>query len=795
MATPSSASPAKAELLAAALAYAARGWHVIPLYALRHGCCTCQARQHCKSPGKHPMPEAWPDAASCATEKITAWWRRHPAANIGIVTGAVSRLVVLDVDPRHGGDVNLEELQQIYARLPETPMVLSGGGGQHYYFACTDTLPSCDLASGLNFQTEAHQVVAPPSLHTSGRRYLWELSHEPDDIPLAPLPDWIRALAETHAHAQAALVVTTLGDLPPVMLEDLRVSARVKAILQTGQDPDNPTRYPSRSEAVYDMACALLYAGYDDATTAAVLLNPAWRISDKPRSVRDPRSPHYEMHVRNWIAKEIARARAKQGYAQNGAAPLTDPLTSSQAGQDLDSPMTPSLGWNDYVNALHFVRDHGHNLRYCHPWKTWLVWNGRCWERDTTGAVMQMAKESIKRLARQVETLEDDKAKALMTHIKKSLSTPGLEAMIKSARSEPGIPAAPDAFDTNIWLLNCQNGTLDLTTGRLRPHDRSDLLTKCLPTAYDPQAACSAWKAFLWRVMGQRQEMIDFLQRAVGYSLTGSTREQCLFLLWGITKTGKSTFLATLRALLGPYGHQADMQSFMHKERDEVRNDLAALAGSRLVCALESSHGRQLNEALVKQLTGGTDRITARFLFQELFEFTPQFKIFLGTNHKPVIKDADDAIWERIKPVPFTVQIPQAERNKRLDLDLQAELPGILAWAVRGCLAWQQLDDLDTPQLIVDSTQDYRAEMDTLAHFLDECCLAGPPTLAKVKAPTLASAYHGWCKRAGVWPMDNSSFIAELLKRGYERKRGTANQYYWHGLGLANAGDERYETL
>jgi putative DNA primase/helicase len=162
-------------------------------------------------------------------------------------------------------------------------------------------------------------------------------------------------------------------------------------------------------------------------------------------------------------------------------------------------------------------------------------------------------------------------------------------------------------------------------------------LTKCLDTDYLPNAQCEEWKSFLWKILDHNQTLIDFVQRAIGYSLTGSTREQCLFILHGPTKTGKSTFLMTLRALLGPYGQQADMASFMHKERDEVRNDLAALAGSRVVCALEAQEGRRLAEALIKQLTGGVDVIKARFLFQEYFEYTPQFKVFLGTNHKPII--------------------------------------------------------------------------------------------------------------------------------------------------------------
>ena len=294
--------------------------------------------------------------------------------------------------------------------------------------------------------------------------------------------------------------------------------------------------------------------------------------------------------------------------------------------------------------------------------------------------------------------------------------------------------------------------------------------------------------------MGGDAELIVFLQRALGYSLTGSTREQCFFLLHGPTKTGKSTFVNIAKAALGPYATQAETSTFLHKDRETVRNDLADLAGMRLVSAIETDEGKRLAEALIKQLTGGTDTVKARFLFEEYFEYRPQFKVFLATNHLPKITARDDAIWERVHRIPFLVQIPKDERDKQLEDKLRSELPGMLAWMVRGCLAWQREDDLLVPAAVTQSTQQYRDEMDTLAPFIDECCLTGNPDHVKVKAPFLASAYHRWCKRSGERPLANNELIAALEDRGYQRQRGTGNQYYWHGLGLANPDDERYET-
>ena len=458
--------------------------------------------------------------------------------------------------------------------------------------------------------------------------------------------------------------------------------------------------------------------------------------------------------------------------------------------------------YGDAYNALQLVRTHGHEMRYCAPWKSWLTWTGTHWQRDSTGLVLRWQRQTVKALGAQLPGLDDDATKKLLAHIKSSLQTARLKAAVEQAWTWEDMTMDAAGLDTDPWLLNCANGTLDLHTGTLRAHRQADMLTKCLTIPYEPDATCSTWEAFLWRIMGgsqgndtpemrvgeleqrgradgQARDLISFLQRAIGYTLTGSTQEQCLFILHGITKTGKSTLLATLRALLGPYGQQADMESFMHKDRQEVRNDLADLAGSRFVCALEGQEGKRLAENLIKQLTGGADLIKARFLFQEHFTFKPQFKIFLGTNHKPVIRDTDSAIWERIRLVPFAVQIPKAERDKALEERLQAELPGILAWAVRGCLAWQQLNDLQEPQAVSEATAGYRSEMDDVGRFLEEVCLLGQDHY-KIQASVLLKAYHQWC---GQTTITGKAFAQRLIERGYVSKRSNSGNL-WQGIGL-----------
>jgi putative DNA primase/helicase len=463
--------------------------------------------------------------------------------------------------------------------------------------------------------------------------------------------------------------------------------------------------------------------------------------------------------------------------------PPMGPLPISPAqknGHGLGPVSRADVLLTDTSNAAAFVADHGPILRYCYCWKTWLVWTGTHWQRDVSGKVMRLAKQTVKNLAQRITTMDDEKQIAeLFAHIKASLSTAKLKAMIENAQSEQGIAVQPDQLDADPWVVNVANGTLNLKTGELQPHQQQDLLTKCLSIPYDAEARCPQFIAFLEKAMGGDATLIVFLQRALGYSLTGSTREQCFFLLHGPTKTGKSTFINIAKAALGPYATQAETSTFLHKDRETVRNDLADLAGMRLVSAIETDEGKRLAEALIKQLTGGTDTVKARFLFEEYFEFRPQFKVFLATNHLPKITAQDDAIWERVHRVPFVVQIPKDERDKQLEDKLREELPGILAWMVRGCLAWQRDNDLLVPAAVTASTQQYREEMDDVGRFLTEVCLLDKDHY-KVQASTLLKAYHQWC---GQTTMTGKAFAKQLTDKGYTAKHSNTGTL-WYGIGL-----------
>jgi putative DNA primase/helicase len=430
----------------------------------------------------------------------------------------------------------------------------------------------------------------------------------------------------------------------------------------------------------------------------------------------------------------------------------------------------------DLGNARRLVAGHGVDLRFCKPWKKWLVWDGQRWRDDATGEVMRRAKATAQLVYGATRTLK---------HATRSESRAGIEGMVVLAQTEPGMPVRPEDLDAAPWSLNVLNGTLDLRTGQLRDHHREDLLTKLAPVTYDPKAKCSTWLAFLDRVMGKDKELVRFLQRAVGYSLTGSIREQCLFILYGTGANGKSTFLGTISQLLGEYATTTPTETLLVKTGGGgIPNDVARLKGARFVSAIEAEDGRRLAEALIKQMTGG-DTMTARFLYGEFFEFVPEFKIFLAVNHKPLIRNTDHAIWRRIRLVPFTVTIPEAERDKDLPEKLRRELPGILAWAVQGCLDWQR-EGLGMPEAVQKATAEYRAEMDVLDQFLAERCeLASTPSEARglsVRVGRLYEAYERWCDAAGVrFPLTRPALSGRLRDRGFTIKKSNGE---WVVMGL-----------
>jgi putative DNA primase/helicase len=437
----------------------------------------------------------------------------------------------------------------------------------------------------------------------------------------------------------------------------------------------------------------------------------------------------------------------------------------------------------DLGNSERFISRHGEDVLYWYAWGKWLIWTGARWERDEGGKVHRLGKATVRSMYQEAAEAEDEKErKALADHAKRSEAEARIKAMLELAKSEE--PVSSEELDARPWFLNVQNGTIDLRTGELRPHRQEDLITKIAPVAYDPDARAPAWSAFLERVL-PGEDLRAFVQRAVGYSATGDTSEQCMFINHGTGANGKSTFQEAISAALGEYAMRAPTEMLLAKRAGGIPNDVARLKGARFVAASETEEGRRLAESLIKDLTG-QDTITARFMRAEWFDFQPTHKLWLSTNHKPEIRGTDTAIWRRIRLVPWTVTIPPAEQDKRLAATLRHELPGILAWIVRGCLEWQR-EGLWPPDEVKRATGRYRAEMDVLAAFIDEECIVGEYAGATAKA--LYSAYKDWCEENGERPESQRRFGGRLKERGFESGRMTTGArkgaVEWYGIGLA----------
>lgn len=426
-------------------------------------------------------------------------------------------------------------------------------------------------------------------------------------------------------------------------------------------------------------------------------------------------------------------------------------------------PVEQTYSCTDLGNAQRFIALHGDNCRYVPQWKKWLLWDSTRWRVDDKLQVHRLAREVIEAISLEASFAEDEKqATALRKHMARSQARPKLEAIEKLAQADLSI--SPDQLDRDPWLFNVQNGTIDLRTGEFRPHDRGDFITMMAPCEFDPEAEASLWDAFLKRIFEENGDLLSFVQRLCGYLLTGDTTEQSLFVFYGTGANGKSTLIETLLALLGDYSSKTPMRTFLDQKHEGVRNDLAGLRSARMVAATEISRGQSLNEALVKEVTGG-DSVSARFLYGEYFQYMPQYKIVFAVNDKPRIKGGDEGIWRRMRLLPFEVFIPIAERDKELSRKLSEELPGILNWALSGLAQWHKTG-LAPPDEVLAATEGYRVEMDLLHDFLQTCCADKPGWF--VPTAKLYQVYEQWCKDNGETLVKQRSFSIMIKERGYE---------------------------
>lgn len=455
---------------------------------------------------------------------------------------------------------------------------------------------------------------------------------------------------------------------------------------------------------------------------------------------------------------------------------------NGQVGVEVDSN-AKVYDMTDTGNAHRMYDRFGSLIRYSYNRRKWYFWDGKVWVLDESGGVKKLADEIIEDLKREAWNIQDeDLQEQALKFARKTASSSAKENMIKECQHLYDIPASPEYFDAYTDYLNCQNGIINLRNGELIPHDSNFMMSKICNAEYDTKhRKPKLWLKFLNDVTNGDKQLLDYIQKCVGYSISGSNREQCAYFLYGLGNNGKSTFLDTISDLLGGYSSNAQPDTLMIQSRlgssgGGANSDIARLKSARFVTCEEPTEGVRLNEGLLKQLTGGS-KVTCRFLYGDEFEYTPEFKIWVATNHKPTVRGTDVGIWRRIKLIPFEVNIPKEKVDKNLKYKLRQEFPQILAWAVEGCIRWQK-EGLEEPECVANATRDYKQEMDLIAGFIEQCIMIDYTNDEKIMASDLFTLYSKWAKANNEWEMSSKRFFMELTKKVPDKGRNSKGIFY-----------------
>ena len=435
----------------------------------------------------------------------------------------------------------------------------------------------------------------------------------------------------------------------------------------------------------------------------------------------------------------------------------------------------------DTGNAHRLYDKFGSVIRYSYNRKKWLYWDGKVWRIDDSGEVKKLADIICEDIKREALLEQDEKTQAdMLKWATRTASSKGKEAMVKECQHLDGVPVSPDTLDAYTDFLNCQNGIVNLRNGELIPHDSNFMMSKiCVCECDQAGAKPKLWLKFLDDVTNHDKALQDYIQKCVGYSLSGSNREQCAYFLYGMGNNGKSTFLDTIADMMGGYAANVQPETIMLQKSftgGGANSDIARLKSARFVTSEEPTEGVRLNEGLLKQLTGGS-KVTCRFLYGDEFEYTPEFKIWIATNHKPVVRGTDLGIWRRIKLIPFEVNIPKEKVDKNLRYRLRKELPAILRWAIDGCIRWQK-EGIQEPQRVSEAVQEYKQEMDLLAGFIEQCLVIDYDCDEKIMASDLFRIYSKWAKENNEYEMSSKKFFKEISKKLPTKGRVSAGIYF-----------------
>lgn len=693
------------------------------------------------------------------------WQAEHPGCNFGVVAFA-SQWIIVDIDTS-GGEAGQDEGWALWSELceswgfpgPLSPHVQSARGGWHVYFAVppdidTSTLRQPDaIKKRINVRCVGYTVAAGSYYDGTAKGegsgpYLLN----PDAPAPHPAP---KALLDHCARAKRTATVTAPGS---------RDKGDVAALLEWLNDHDAFDSYEDWCSV--GMALKLfggegkgLWALTHNDTVTPDVIETKWESFASAPTARSVTLASFLKRAKDlgWTGSVrpsaasmfagVAEAAAASG-AEITPVAMTSMMTARGSMEILPSGCDEAL-------AQEFVAKHGNCLRYVAAWGKWFRYDGQCWRPDDT----LMAYDMVRNVCREVAGAVDARA------AKAIASAKTVAAVERMAKADRRIAARTDQWDCDPWLLNTPAGVVGLRTGKIRPASPEDYQTKM--TAAAPGGDCPTWLAFLDRVTGGNRELVDFLQVALGYGLTGVTTEHAMFFLYGTGANGKSVLLSTIAGILRDYHTVAPIETFTASSSERHPTDLAGLRGARLVTATETEEGRRWAESKIKVLTGG-DKISARFMRQDFFEFVPQFKLMIAGNHKPGLRAVDEAIRRRIHLIPFTVTIPPAERDHTLTDRLKAEWGGILAWLIEGCRKWQE-KGLAAPDIVKAATTAYLDSEDALAAWIDERCERDPD--AFTAREQLFGSWSAWASAAGEFVGSSRRFQSALEGRGFEEGR------------------------
>lgn len=689
--------------------------------------------------------------AHASRDNLVAWFGNGSERNIGIVTGAVSRIVAIDCD-------SAEAISWADTHLPPTPMATRTSKGGHRFYGYPGVpvrnqarIRTDDPRVEIDIRGDGGYVVGPGSVHPSG--FVYErIGPWP---PIDQLPKFDPAWLEPEPPpAVESRHVRRARERHDVHDHD-RILKRARAYL----DATPPAIEGQGGDTHTFSVCCRLVRGFDLSDADALDLLGDWNARCVPP----------------WSAEEL---RAKiDGARKYGDEPIgglldqhhvrdaersphidVEDVTDALLASDPSTQLKPNvLNLTDSGNAEYFAALYGSDARYDHRRQRWLLFHQHRFHQDDDAEIRRRAKATMRRRFQDAGALEDLHERARLARWAiASESRARLDALLYLAQAERPIADTGDNWDTDPMLAGAPNGVIDLRTGRLRPGRREDRITMSVAVPFDPDATCPRFERFIVEVFAGDRELVDFVQRAIGCSLTGDTSDQCLFLCYGKGGNGKGTLTQTLSFVFGDYAYTMPFSTVELHQRSAIPNDLAALVGRRFIAASETNDGTRLNESRIKALTG-CDPLTARFLHAEFFTFRPVGKYWLSVNHKPIVRDDSHAFWRRMRLIPFTRTFVV---NPALADELIAEASGILAWCVRGCLAWQERG-LAPPATVTAATEEYEAESDPLRGFVDEVLAHEPKS--EVQAAALYDAYGTWARAHGL--SDRERMTATMFGR------------------------------